>query len=197
MERPLEIVSKYIYLGSAISGDGDGVEEIRKRLAVAMHKLTKMKFLWKGQNAQTKLRILRACFFSVATYGCDAWMLGKTNLKRISAFKMKCYRKILRISWTEHGTNKSITEELPSRRTIAREFCEETKAEIFWSFEKKWGIGEDYLRRKDKWEKKKRKTKKAMGKGHRGCFQQANKRRWKISIKERFRSVVKDATSIG
>ena len=48
MENTLEIVSKYVYLGSTISGDGDGMEEIRKRLAMAMHKLTKMKFLWKG-----------------------------------------------------------------------------------------------------------------------------------------------------
>ena len=54
----LEIVSKYVYLGSAISGDGDGMEEIRKRLATATNRLTQMKFLWKGQDAQTKLRIL-------------------------------------------------------------------------------------------------------------------------------------------
>ena len=65
----LEIVSKYVYLGSTIPADGDGMEEIRKRLAMAMYKLTKMKFLWKGQDAQTKLRILRACIFPIATYG--------------------------------------------------------------------------------------------------------------------------------
>ena len=107
----LEIVSKYVYLGSTISGDGDGMEEIRKRLAMAMHKITKIKFLWKSQDAQTKLRMLRACIFSVATYCCEVWMLGKTNLKRINTFEMKCYRKILRISWTEHRANKSIREQ--------------------------------------------------------------------------------------
>ena len=46
----LETVSKYVYLGATISGDGDRMEEIRKRLAMTMHKLTKMKFLWKGQD---------------------------------------------------------------------------------------------------------------------------------------------------
>ena len=44
----LEIVTKYVYLGSTISGDGDGMEEIRKRHAMATNKLKKMKFLWKG-----------------------------------------------------------------------------------------------------------------------------------------------------
>ena len=44
----LELVSKYVYLGSAISGDEDGIEEIRKRTAMATNKLTKMQFLWKG-----------------------------------------------------------------------------------------------------------------------------------------------------
>ena len=82
----LEIVSKYVYLGCTISGDGDGMEEIRKRLDMAVHKLTKMKFLWKGQDAQTTLRILRACIFPIATYDCETWILGKTNLKGVSAF---------------------------------------------------------------------------------------------------------------
>ena len=89
----MEIVSKYVYLESTISGDGDVMEEIRKRLAMAVHKLTKMKFLWKGQGVQTKLRILRTCIFPIAISGCEALMFGKMNLKRINAFEMKYYRK--------------------------------------------------------------------------------------------------------
>ena len=84
----LEIVTKYVYLVSTIYGDGYGMEEIRKRLAMTTNKLTKMKFLWKGQDAQTKLKILRACIFPIATYGCEPWMHGKTNLKRINEFEM-------------------------------------------------------------------------------------------------------------
>ena len=85
----LDIVSKYVYLGSTISGDGDGMEDMMKGLSMARHKLTKVKSLWKGQDAQTKLRILRACIFPIGTYGCEAWTLGKTDLKRINAFEMK------------------------------------------------------------------------------------------------------------
>ena len=107
----LECVPKYVYLGSTVSGDGDGTEEIR-RLAMATNKLSVQKFLWNGQDPQTKLRTVRACIFPIATYGCEAWTLGKTILNRITAFEMKCYRKILKISWTEHRTNKSIKDEL-------------------------------------------------------------------------------------
>ena len=107
----LECVPKYVYLGSTVSGDGDGTEEIR-RLAMATNKLSELKFLWNGQDPQTKLRIVRARIFPIATYGCEAWTLGKTILKRITAFEKKCYRKILKISWTEHRTNTSIRDEL-------------------------------------------------------------------------------------
>ena len=58
------------------------------------------------------IRILRTCIFPVATYGCEACTLRKTNLKRTNAFEMKCYREILRIPWAEHRTNKPIGGEL-------------------------------------------------------------------------------------
>ena len=58
--------------------DSDGTEEIRRRLAMATNKLSELKFLWNGQDPQTKLRIVRACIFPIATHGCETWTLGKT-----------------------------------------------------------------------------------------------------------------------
>ena len=52
------------------------------------------------------------CIFPVAIYGCEAWTISKTVEKKITSFKMKCYRKILRISWTERKTNASVLEQL-------------------------------------------------------------------------------------
>ena len=68
-----------------ISGDAGETEETRKKLTILMHNLIKLKFLWKGQDAQTKLRIFIACVFSFAigTYGCEARIFGwKKHLEK-------------------------------------------------------------------------------------------------------------------
>ena len=68
--------------------------------------------LWKSQSTELKWRTLKACIFPVAIYGCEAWTISKTDEKKITSFEMKCYRKILRISWTEKKTNASVLEQL-------------------------------------------------------------------------------------
>jgi len=57
----------------------------------------------------TKLRFLGACIFPMAMYGCETWILCKAAEKSINAFECKCYRRILRITWTEKRTNMSTT----------------------------------------------------------------------------------------
>ena len=68
--------------------------------------------LWKSQSTELKWRTLKACIFPVEIYGCKAWTISKTDKKKITSFEMKCYRKILRISWTERKTNASVLEQL-------------------------------------------------------------------------------------
>ena len=57
---------------------------------------------------KTKLRVLETVVFPTALYGCEAWTINNTDAKRITSFEMKCYRKILRISWMEKVTNKEV-----------------------------------------------------------------------------------------
>ena len=101
-----ETVNKYEYLGSTVTENCDGKIEIRRRLAIATNKLLSMKSLWKGESAQTKLKILRACILTVATYGCRTWTMTNAVSKLIDSFEMKRYRRILRVTWTEHRTNE-------------------------------------------------------------------------------------------
>ena len=54
---------------------------------------------------------MKPCIFRVAIYGCKAWTILKNDEKKIISFEMKCYRKILRISWTERKTNASVLEQ--------------------------------------------------------------------------------------
>ena len=68
--------------------------------------------IWKSQPISLKYKILKTCIFPVATYGCEAWTLSKLDTKKIKAFEMKCYRKILRIPWTARVTNENVLEQL-------------------------------------------------------------------------------------
>ena len=104
----IERVNNFEYLGARIEATGKSTPEIRRRLAMAGSKLKKMEKIWKGQCIDTKLRILKSTVFPTATYGCEAWTLNSTDNKKITAFEMKCYRKILRISWIEKVSNEEV-----------------------------------------------------------------------------------------
>ena len=104
----IERVNNFEYLGARIEANGKSSSEIRRRLAMATSKLKKMATIWKGQCTQTKLRVLNSTVFPTATYGCEAWTLNKTDCKKIMAFEMKCYRRILKISWIEKVSNEQV-----------------------------------------------------------------------------------------
>ena len=108
----LENVNNFVYLGSRIDADGKSKPDIRRRIAIAISKLNTMAPLWKSTSTELKWRTLKACIFPFAIYGCEAWTISKTDEKKITSFEMKCYRKILRISWTERKTNASVLEQL-------------------------------------------------------------------------------------
>ena len=108
----IERVNSFEYLGARIEADGKTTPEIRRRLAMATSKLKKMEKIWKGQCTQTKLRILKSTIFPIATYGCEAWTINRTDSKNITAFEMKCYRKILRISWTQKIRNEEVLSKI-------------------------------------------------------------------------------------
>ena len=134
-------MKKYEYLGSTVTDNGDGKIEIRRRLAIASNKLMSMKLLWKGESAQTKLKILRACVFTVATYGCETWTVTKTVSKLIDSFEMRCYRRILKVSWTEHRTNESIRNKLEVKENWLRSYVLRQKLKYFGHLKRHDGMG--------------------------------------------------------
>ena len=128
----LENANNFVYLGSRIDVDGKSSPDIRRRIAIAISKLNSIAPLWKSQSTELKWRTLKACIFPVAIYGCEAWIISKTNEKKITSFEMKCFRKILRISWTERKTNASVLEQLGVKAPTTFEPNQETKTIILW-----------------------------------------------------------------
>ena len=106
----IERVDSFEYLGARIEADGKTTPDIKRRLAIATAKLAKMDSIWKGQCKDTKLRILKSIIFPTAIYGCEAWTISQDDMKKITAFEMKSYRKILRISWKDKVTNEEVLD---------------------------------------------------------------------------------------
>ena len=78
-----------------------------------------------------KLRVLETVVFPTALYGCEAWTMNNTDAKRITSFEMKCYRKILRISWMEKVTNKEVLSRLDMKTTMLLQKAKTLKLKYF------------------------------------------------------------------
>ena len=95
--QQIEEVSQFEYLGSMINNIGDSTLEIKRRLTIAKSTVQSMQNIWKirGISISLKVRLLNAVAFSIATYGCDSWATTKNDRKRVDAFEMGCYRRLL------------------------------------------------------------------------------------------------------
>ena len=127
----IERVGSFEYLGAKIEANGKTTPEIRRRLAMATSKLKKMTNIWKGQCIETKIRVLKSTVFPTATYGCETWSINKTDAKKITAFEMKCYRKLLSIQWTERITNKEVLTKIGIGRPILLQNVKKLKLGYF------------------------------------------------------------------
>ena len=85
-----------------------------------------MSKIWKsrGLSIGLKVRLLRATVFSIATYGCESWAMTKNDKKRVDAFEVWCYRRLLRISWTDKKTNIWVLNKIGTDLTIRKTILE-------------------------------------------------------------------------
>ena len=119
--QKIEVVKQFEYLGSLINNKCDSTTEIKRRLAIARKTSQSMENIWKskGISMNLKLRFLRACVFSIATYGSESWAMTKNDRKRVDAFEMWCYRRLLRVSWKDKRTNDYVTSGILVERMAA------------------------------------------------------------------------------
>jgi len=90
--------------------------EIKARLGMARSTAKSLTSLWKDHslNLQLKSRLVQTLVWPVATYACESWTIkvSDSNRQHVTAFEMDMYRRMMRLSWTQHRNNKSILEEL-------------------------------------------------------------------------------------
>ena len=110
----METVIGFICLGSKIIADGDCSHEIKRRLLLGKKAMTNLESTFKSRDITllTKVHIVKAMVFPEVMYGCESWFIKKAECQRIDAFKLWCWRRLLRISWTARRSNKSILKEI-------------------------------------------------------------------------------------
>ncbi|KAG1686589.1 Arachidonate 12-lipoxygenase, 12R-type [Nymphon striatum] len=109
--QKLEHVKEYTYLGSVVKENAKCLTEVRKRIGMAKTSFWKCKeFLRRDLALTLKKRLLDCYVKSVAAYGCEAWTFSKEIIARINALQLWCYRRMLKVKYTDHITNKKVKE---------------------------------------------------------------------------------------
>ena len=108
----MKIVTDFIFLGSKITADGDGSHEIKRRLLLGGKAMTNLESILKIRDITlpTKIRLVKAMIFPLVMYECVSWTI-KAEHRRIDAFELWCWRRLLRVSWTARRSNQSILKE--------------------------------------------------------------------------------------
>ena len=109
----VETVSDFIFGGSKITTDGDCSHEIKRHLLLGRKVMTNLDSIFKSRDITlpTKVHLVKAMVFPVVMYGCESWTVKKAECRRIDAFELWCWRRLLRVPWTARRSNLSILKE--------------------------------------------------------------------------------------
>ena len=109
----VETVANFILGGSKITADGDCSHEIKRHLLLGRKAMTNLDSIFKSRDITlpTKVRLVKAMVFTVVMYGCESWTIKRVECRRIDAFELLCWRRLLRAPWTARSSNQSILKE--------------------------------------------------------------------------------------
>ena len=112
--KKVETETNLIFLGSKITVNGDCSHKIRRHLPLGRKAMTNLDSILKSKDITllTKVRLVKALVFPVVMYGCESWTINKAEHRRIDAFELWCWRRLLRVPSTARRSNKSILKEI-------------------------------------------------------------------------------------
>ena len=113
-EALVETVADFVFGGSKITADSYCSHEIKRFLLLGRKVITNLDSILKRRDItlSTKVCLVKAMVFPVVTYGCDSWTVKKAEHQRIDAFELYCWKRLLRVPWTERRSNQSILKEI-------------------------------------------------------------------------------------
>ena len=110
------MVTNFIFLGSKITVDSDYSHKIKRRLVLGGKAMTNLDSVFKSRDitSPTNVSIVKSMVFPAVIFGCESWTTKKAETQKICAFKLWCWRRQLRVSWTAKRSNQSILKEINS-----------------------------------------------------------------------------------
>ena len=110
----------FIFLGSKITVDIDCSHEIKRRLLLGRQAMTSLDNVLKSRDITlpAKVHRVKAMVFLIVMYGCESWIIKKTEHQRVDAFELWCWRRLLRVPWTARRSNQSILKEINPEYSI-------------------------------------------------------------------------------
>ena len=106
---------RFYFGGSKVTADGDCSHEIKRHLLLGRKVMTNLDSIFKSRDIilPTKVRLVKAMVFPVVMYECEIWTVKKAECRRIDAFEVWCWRRLLRVPWTARRSNQSILKISP------------------------------------------------------------------------------------
>ena len=141
----------FIFWGSKITADGDCSHEIKRRLLLGRKTMIKLDSILKGKDITlpTQVHLVKAMVFPIVMYGCDSWTIKKAECRKIDAFELWCWRRLLRVLWTARRSNQSILKEISPDYSLEGlmlklklQYCDQLMQRTNWE-RLKAGEGED------------------------------------------------------
>ena len=116
----VETVSDFILGGSKITADGDCSHEIKRRLLLGRKVMTNLDSIFKSRDITlpTRVCLVKAMVFPGVMCGCESWTVKKAECRRIDAFELWCWRRLLRVPWTARRSTQSILKEISPGRSL-------------------------------------------------------------------------------
>ena len=110
----METVRDFILGGSKITSDSDCSHEVKRQLLLGRKAMTTLESILKSRDITlpTKVCLVKAVVFPVVMYGCESWTVKKAKRRRMDAFELWCWRRLLRVPWTARRPNQSILKEI-------------------------------------------------------------------------------------
>ena len=110
----MQTVTEFILGGSKITADGDCSHEIKRRLFLGRKAMTNLDSTLKSRDItlSTKVCLVKTVIFPVVMCGCESWTIKKAECRRIDAFELWCWRRLLRVPWTAWRSNQSILKDI-------------------------------------------------------------------------------------